>query len=936
MVIIAKGETSKKILEKAADLRDTGKYIEAINILTQGISQFPTDPNLRAGLSHCYILNNNIKEAYRHLNEAKEIDPTIAQVGWNEARLLLKDKKPHEALTIGKKTNKAFPDDIEGMTVLASCLMTCGDNNESLKFLNAALKLKPDYAEALINRGLINLEQKDIASGLIDLEKAFLLKPHIKGIWDLLIGLNIKTENYSTAMHLITKMIEIDPDSQKIWSVYQVCSRKIDDLSLAINSFEKVLEIKPDDAFTHFSLGATLHKQGQSKKATKHFRKVTLLEPNNAKAYFNIGITLQDQGDYENALIAYRNAIKIKSDYAEAYFNIGITLQDQGDHENALIAYRNAIKIKSDYAEAYNNLGTALHIYDKLQEAIEAYKNAIELNPHYAEAYNNLGNSLKDQDNIEEAVEAYKKALTIKPDYAEAYNNIGNALTGITIMKPDMVLQSIICSLLDKKSYVRPSDIAVAAITLLKLEPKFQRHLRFNDSDELRYDPMDIVSDLGEFPLLMKLMSVCPIPDLALENLLKELRESILTKLLSLDASSPHLLRFQSALALQCFTNEYIYSHTENERKILKSLDANIKKALKNKEQPDPQVILALASYKSLNEYDWYNLLVVTDHIKEVFTRQVEEPNHEEELKKQLPILEEITNSISLKVRGQYEENPYPRWVNLGLPLNPFSILEVVDQIKLKLYDNKITGVRKPEILVAGCGTGQHSIGTAARFKSSKVLAIDLSLSSLSYAKLKTEYLGIENISYMQADIFDLEKLNKQFDIVESAGVLHHMDDPMAGWKVLTNCLKPGGLMKIGLYSELARRHIVEMRQEISNAGIGSSRAEIKAFREMVMTSDQKNHKKILGSNDFYSMSTIKDLLFHVQEHRFTIPQIEDCLNQLGLKFCGFQDPRIVSHFIETNKAKDDLYDLQKWQEYEKATPGSFGGMYQFWCQKVD
>ena len=178
MVTIAKGQTSKKILERAVDLRDTGKYIEAINILTQGISQFPTDPNLRAGLSHCYILNNNINEAYRHLNEAKEIDPTIAQVGWNEARLLLKDKKPHKALTIGKKTNKAFPDDIEGMTVLASCLRICGYNNESLKFLNAALKLKPDYAEALMNRGLINLEQKDIASGLIDLEKASTKTPY--------------------------------------------------------------------------------------------------------------------------------------------------------------------------------------------------------------------------------------------------------------------------------------------------------------------------------------------------------------------------------------------------------------------------------------------------------------------------------------------------------------------------------------------------------------------------------------------------------------------------------------------------------------------------------------------------------------------------------------------------------------------------------------
>ena len=58
----------------------------------------------------------------------------------------------------------------------------------------------------------------------------------------------------------------------------------------------------------------------------------------------------------------------------------------------------------------------------------------------------------------------------------------------------------------------------------------------------------------------------------------------------------------------------------------------------------------------------------------------------------------------------------------------------------------------------------------------------------------------------MQADILKLEKLDRRFDIVESAGVLHHMDQPMKGWKVLVDCLNEGGLMKIGLYSELARQ----------------------------------------------------------------------------------------------------------------------------------
>ena len=45
----------------------------------------------------------------------------------------------------------------------------------------------------------------------------------------------------------------------------------------------------------------------------------------------------------------------------------------------------------------------------------------------------------------------------------------------------------------------------------------------------------------------------------------------------------------------------------------------------------------------------------------------------------------------------------------------------------------------------------------------------------------------------MQADILNLKKLNRQFDIIESSGVLHHMENPTVGWEILTECLKPGG-----------------------------------------------------------------------------------------------------------------------------------------------
>ena len=140
--------------------------------------------------------------------------------------------------------------------------------------------------------------------------------------------------------------------------------------------------------------------------------------------------------------------------------------------------------------------------------------------------------------------------------------------------------------------------------------------------------------------------------------------------------------------------------------------------------------------------------------------------------------------------------------------------------------------------------------------------------------------------------------------------------------------------MNIGLYSELGRKNITEIREEITQSGIGSSNAEMQSFRNMVMQSNKNHYKTILGFSDFYSLSELKDLLFHVQEHRFSIPKIKKCLAELGLNFCGFGTNKIVQNFKLAYPEKESPYNLNKWQAYEEANPKAFLGMYQFWCQK--
>lgn len=590
-------------------------------------------------------------------------------------------------------------------------------------------------------------------------------------------------------------------------------------------------------------------------------------------------------------------------------------------------------KSYSNSCYLWNLKGASYMGLKQFDAAIICFQNGIELNPDYAVVHNNLGNALIAIGRRAYALESYQKAFMLDPKLVEAGRNLAFYLKGLVFAHPNSDMQAALILLLDSKTLVRPMNIARAAISLIKLKPSVKNILELEEAQPQIISWTEVVLELADSPLLMKLMSVSSIPDLWLEEKLIEIRRNFL---LTLDevSETEKIQRFQLALAHLCFNNEYVYIQSKEESKALDALIITIESTLLSGAQPSQKSILCLASYASLHEYEWCRLLKTNIHIDEIFERQVVELEAESRLKKNMVIFNEITNKISSDVRDQYEVNPYPRWINLELPSAPATIAEIVEREQIKLFEFDISAVESPRILIAGCGTGQQSIGSAAKYKKSQVLAADLSLSSLAHAKRKSEEFGIDNVEYMQADILKLGELGRKFDLIECVGVLHHMDDPMTGWRVLAGCLKKGGLMKIGLYSQLARQHIVKIRKEISQKKIGIGSDAIRVFRQEIINSSEEHHEKILRTADFYSLSTVRDLLFNVREHRFKLLQIRDCLEAMELKFCGFELENITN-FDEIYKQKNDRYDLEKWDEYERKHPDTFASMYQFWCQKI-
>jgi hypothetical protein len=153
---------------------------------------------------------------------------------------------------------------------------------------------------------------------------------------------------------------------------------------------------------------------------------------------------------------------------------------------------------------------------------------------------------------------------------------------------------------------------------------------------------------------------------------------------------------------------------------------------------------------------------------------------------------------------------------------------------------------------------------------------------------------------------------------------------------VLVSLLRPGGRMRIGLYSDMARRVIAEARARIAARGYRATADDIRRCRQDIIR-EAEHWKTLIDANDFYSMSGCRDLLFNVMEHRFTIPEIAAFLNDNDLSFLGFEpfeDPTVIEKFHERLPGAADEADLDRWHRFEADHPETFRGMYVFTAGK--
>ena len=666
--------------------------------------------------------------------------------------------------------------------------------------------------------------------------------------------------------------------------------------------YKKVLNIEPKNINCLNYLGTLLAQTNRKNDAEEVFLKATKIDPNNPFLNNNLGNIYNENGKLDKAISYYEKVILFKPDFVQVYLNLGIVYAKKSDTSKALNYLMKVVQLEPNNTQCYAIIASIHKELRNFRETLNCYKKIFEFDPNNLMAllgavdlFSKLNLTNLSKNNSHELLEMF---LFLYNKNNINHNYIFNNAKNLVIFEED---KSELESILNENTNLLSKNIVKVILNKKIFHFILQKSL---------------------------------IRDQFLENFLYKIRKEILLTCLSENKSQlKEFYDFILSYAEQSFFNEYVFYQSDEEINLINKLKSKIEKS---KEINELEISI-LACYMPLIKSNiikdkLLNYLPKNKLFSDLIKAQIKDNLEEQKLKSTIKS-NVIVDEISKKVRDQYEENPYPRWKYAEIhPKVNFS-----SELNSDIHPNKISlfsEIKDYKILIAGCGTGQQ-LARVINYRDADILAVDLSLSSLAFAKRKMQEFNIKNIEFLHTDLLKLKKLRKKFNIVECMGVLHHLENPEEGLNILLDMLEPNGFLKLGLYSELARKHIVEARKFVNEKKFSNNIYEIRKFREIAKNNkDNLSMQKIINNYDFHTTSSLRDLVFHAKEHHFNIPKISKLLQKYNLDFLGFTNDSIKKDYLKFYKDDKKSTSLKNWHEFEMKYPDLFQSMYQFWVIK--
>jgi SAM-dependent methyltransferase len=194
------------------------------------------------------------------------------------------------------------------------------------------------------------------------------------------------------------------------------------------------------------------------------------------------------------------------------------------------------------------------------------------------------------------------------------------------------------------------------------------------------------------------------------------------------------------------------------------------------------------------------------------------------------------------------------------------------------------------DILIAGCGANQAAV-FAFTNRAAKVVAVDTSQPALDHQQFLKDKYGLSNLELHRLPLQEVQTLGRDFDLIVSTGVLHHLPDAAAGMKALGACLRPDGALGVMLNAKYGRIGIEMLQLAFSNMGLRPDDESVQKVREIISALPPEhpvhNYFKIAPASA-QSDAALTSVFLSGRERSFTVDECLDLVDSAGLVFQGW------------------------------------------------
>ncbi len=276
------------------------------------------------------------------------------------------------------------------------------------------------------------------------------------------------------------------------------------------------------------------------------------------------------------------------------------------------------------------------------------------------------------------------------------------------------------------------------------------------------------------------------------------------------------------------------------------------------------------------------------------------------------------------QVQDHYLDYPYPHRNPEDDKTRLLKIYgDYLGEISHWLFEGKEDFKKGFRVLIAGGGTGDSTVYLAEQLKDTdaEIVYLDFSKNSMKIAQERAKNRGLKNITWINDSILNVPDLKiGKFDYIQCSGVLHHLESPDAGLKVLSDSLTEKGGMGIMVYAQYGRTGVYQIQEimRMVNEGVQSRQEEVKNGWEVINALPQTNWysrgKDLLADHVNHGDVGMYDMFLHKQDRAYTIPEIYEFVEKAGLNFVEFNSAhsRVILNIGNYIKNPELLKRLKK------------------------